>query len=94
MMTHTNAALMAVQAQPCLLNVQEGVEELQSARSALRALTQLVSVCAGPQRSSLPVAAHDLAQLLNVVDAEIARCTRALATSVDAVRMAQEGGAA
>lgn len=94
MMTHQNAALSAVQAQPCLLNVQDSVEDLQSARSALHALSILIDSCAGQSDGCLPVSAHDLAQLLSVVDAEVARCTSSLATLVSAVRTAQKGGAA
>lgn len=88
-----NAARVAVQAKPCLLLVQDQVADLHSARSALHALTQLVSECTGSKREYLPVPAQDLAELMSVVDAEIARCADALKSSIAAVHSAQRGQA-
>ncbi|MEG1455796.1 MAG: hypothetical protein RSC66_09540 [Comamonas sp.] len=88
-----NAAQMAAPAEPCLLHAQDSVEDLRSAQSALHALSLLVESCAGCRRDYLPVAAQDLAELIGVVDAEIARCTHALKTSIDAACAAQKGGA-
>lgn len=88
-----NAAPVAAQAKLCLFHALDSVDSLRGAQSALNALTQLVASCAGNRRDSLPVAAHDLAELMNVVHAEIARCTDALKTSIEAARSAQKGGA-
>lgn len=88
-----NAAQVAAQAEPCLFRALDSVDDLRGAQSALNALTQLVATCGGAGRDCLPVAARDLAELLNVVHAEMVRCTDALKTSIEAARAVQKGGA-
>ena len=89
-----NAASMAAQAEPCLIRALDSVDDLRGAHSALNALTQLMASCGSTGRDCLPVAAQDLAELMNVVHAEVVRCTDALRASIEAARAAQKGGAA